>query len=112
MPTAAATQTQGLKATTTVWSGLATGDDGAPVSTEGKNLSVQAIGTTFNGSTITMHGSNDGVTYAALNDQAVPGNACSFTSVGFKGVLQMPKFIKPVVTGGTGVGLSVVLFNT
>ena len=41
MPTATPTQIQGLKATTTTWSGLATGDDGTAISTEGKNLSVQ-----------------------------------------------------------------------
>ena len=110
MPTAIPTQIQGLKATTITWSGMATGDEGAAISTEGKNLSVQ-VGGTFSGATVTMHGSNDGVTFTSLNDLAVPGNACSFNSAGFKGVLQMPKFIKPIVTGGTGTGLFVILFN-
>ena len=95
---------------TTVWSGLSTGDDGAPIATEGRQMSVQVSGT-FAGATVAMQGSNDGTNFVALNDQAVIANPCSFTSTGLKGILQMPKFIKPVVTGGAGTGLIVTLFN-
>ena len=111
MATAAVTNKVGLDATTSTWGAMATGDNGAPVSTNGRNLSVQVLGT-FGGATVTMQGSNDGTNWATLNDQAVPGNVCSFTSAGFKGVLQMPKYIRPVVSGGAGSGLIVIMFNT
>lgn len=110
MPTITPDINAAIRGITTKWSGLATNDDGTPVATEGRNLSVQVTGT-FAGATVAMQGSNDGANWVALNDQAVPGNPCSFTSAGLKGVLQMPKYIKPVVSGGAGTGLIVTLFN-
>lgn len=110
MSTINPTQNVGLQSTTTTWAGLATGDTGAPIATDGKQMTVQ-VGGTFGGATVTMQGSNDGTNWVSLNDQAVPGNVCSFTSAGLKGVLQAVKYIRPVVTGGTGTGLSVILFN-
>lgn len=99
-----------IRGITTKWSGLATGDEGVPIATGGRQISVQVTGT-FGGATVAMQGSNDGSNWVSLNDQAVIANPCSFTSAGLKGVLQMPKYIRPVVSGGAGTGLIVTLFN-
>lgn len=98
-----------LKGKTVTWSGLNTGDDGNAINTEGYRMTAQGIGT-FASSTITMQGSNDGTNWTTLNDQSVPANPCSFTAAGLKGVLQAPKYIRPLVSGGTATGLEVVLF--
>lgn len=98
------------KTVTAIWEDLAKNDEGEVLTLLGNKTSVQAIGT-FSGSTITMEGSNDGVNWSNLNDEAVPGNVCSFTAAGFKGVLQTVKYIRPKVTGGTATSLKVVLIN-
>lgn len=87
-----------------------TGDDGAAVTSVGPKTSVQVTGT-LGGSTVAIQGSNDGTNWITLNDEAAPASPCSFTSAGFKGVLQFAKYIKPVVTGGTATGLVVSLIN-
>lgn len=99
-----------LVGVTAQWSGLATGDDGAAYATNGKEKSVQVTGT-FGGGTVAMQGSNDGTNWVALNDIAVIANPCSFTSTGLKGILQMPKYVRPVVTGGTASAIIVTLFD-
>lgn len=86
------------------------GDDGAPITSVGPKTSVQVVGA-LSGSTVAIQGSNDGTNWITLNDEATPASACSFTSAGFKGVLQFAKYIKPVVTGGTATGLVVSLIN-
>ena len=87
-----------------------TGDDGTPITSVGPKTSVQVTGT-FGGATVAIQGSNDGTNWVALNDEAAPASACSFTAAGVKGVLQFTKYIKPVVTGGTATGLVVSLIN-
>lgn len=110
MATIPGVQNNALAASTTIWTNLATGDTGSPVSTHGKKMTVQVTGT-FAGATVTIEGSNDGTNFVSLNDEAVIANPCSFTSAGLKGVLQMPKYIRPNVTAGAGTGLIVTLFN-
>lgn len=111
MATIPLSETQALKATTSIWTGLATGDTGSPATTNGKDMSVQVTGT-FSGATVTIEGSNDGTNWVTLNDKAVPANPCTFTAAGLKGVLQQVKYIRPSVASGTGTGLVVTLFTT
>ena len=92
------------------WDSLAAGDDGSPIATIGSKTSVQVVGTPGT-STVTIQGSNDGTNWVNLNDEANPGSACSFTAAGLKGVLQYPAYIRPIVSAGTGAGLSVILIN-
>ena len=110
MATKPVTQNYLLTTLSASWENLNSGDDGEALTLNGNKVSVQAIGT-FAGSTITMQGSNDKVNWTNLNDEAVPGNPCSFTATGLKGVLQTVKYIRPSVSGGTGTGLKVVLVN-
>lgn len=92
------------------WTGMVAGDDGEAIATNGAETSVQ-VGGTFGTSTVTIQGSNDGTNWVNLNDKANIGSACSFTSAGIKGVLQFTKFIRPIVSAGTGTGISVILIN-
>lgn len=111
MPTIDNTIHSALGGLTTTWTPLDGGDDGEAVATDGARLCVQVSGT-FGTSTVTLQGSNDEVIWTDLNDEAVPANPCSFTANGLKGILQAPKFVRPIVSAGTGSDLTVVLFNT
>ena len=69
--------------------------------------SVQ-VGGTFDSGTVVLEGSNDGVTYFTLTDPA--GVALSFTSAGFKQVLQVCKYMRAGVSGGTAPSITINLF--
>lgn len=89
------------------WTGLNTGDEGAPAELiDFADRTIQVFGT-FGGASVALHGSNDGVNYAVLADQQ--GVAIAITAAGIKAVGPLTKFIKPVVTGGAGVGITVLV---
>ena len=92
------------------WTGLATGATGSPIAANGRVMCAQVDGT-FSGATVTMQGSNDGTTWYALNETGTPANACAFTAAGLKGVLQVPRYVRPSVASGSGTGLTIVLFT-
>lgn len=90
------------------WTPVATGDTGVPVENYSfSDRSVQVTGT-FGGATCTIEGSNDGVNYATLTDNA--GVALTFTSTGLRQVLQITRYIRPSVTAGAG-SLTITLMN-
>lgn len=97
-------------ATLASWSAGATGDVGAPISLPSyEKKSVQVSGT-FGGATVTLEGSNDGTTYAALLDQA--GASVAFTAAGLKQIVTNARYIRPNITGGAGSALvTTVLFS-
>lgn len=68
--------------------------------------SVQ-VGGTFGGATVALQGSNDGVTYTTLKD--LSGAAMSFTSAGYAEFSSGAAFIKPLVSGGTGDSINVIV---
>lgn len=59
---------------------------------------------TFGGGTASVEGSNDGVTYHALNDPQ--GEPLSFTAPGVGLIVEAPRFIRTVLSGA-GAGASV-----
>jgi hypothetical protein len=71
---------------------------------EWADRSVQIVGT-FNGGTVVVEGSNDGVTWATLNDPQ--GNALSFTTSKIEQILEVVLYTRPRVTAGTGVDVDV-----
>lgn len=93
------------------WTGLLTGDDGAPfVMPFKQNKSVQVFGA-FSGASIVIEGTNQqayttvpaviaGRTYAQLNDPHA--NALDFTLAKIEQVLENPNAIRPRVVGGDG----------
>jgi hypothetical protein len=97
-----------LDVAVTTWSALAQGDDGEPVRLAVySDRSIQVLGT-FGGASVTIGGSNDGVTYHALTDTS--GTALTLTTACLKQIVELPVFLKPRVFGGDGTtALTVVL---
>lgn len=95
------------RASLVTWSALATSDTGTPLSSAAfADRSVQVNGT-FGGSTVTIEGSNDGINYTTLTDTA--GAALSFTVAGIRQILQITRYIRPLVTGGAAAAVNVNL---
>lgn len=85
------------------WDDLAAGDSGQPISmAAARHLTVQAIG---DGSAA-IEGSNDGVKWKAMVDAA--DAPLALTGGALAGLLLMPLYLRPVVTGGTGTTVIIV----
>lgn len=69
---------------------------------------VQVTGTFGSGGTIVVEGSNDGSTYATLND--AQGNAISLTAAGLKQIIEVPRYARARVTAGDGTTSLVASF--
>lgn len=97
-----------LDVAVTTWDAMLAGDDGAPVRLAVySDRSVQVAGT-FGGASVTIGGSNDGVTYHALTD--TQGNTLALASAALKQIVELPIYLKPRVFGGDGTtNLKVIL---
>lgn len=97
-----------LDVAVTTWSGLASNDDGDPVRLAVfSDRSVQVVGE-FGGASITIGGSNDGVTYHALTDTA--GAPLTLAGAALRQIVELPVWIKPKVFGGSGsTSLTVIM---
>lgn len=87
---------------------LSDGQDGTPfVSPVFADKAAHIYGTFGSGGTIKIQGSNDtlGSDYEVLNDPN--GNPMTFTSAGIRQVLENTYFVRPIVTGGSGVTVTV-----
>jgi hypothetical protein len=85
------------------WSGLANGDDGAPVQfPEFGDRCVQAAGTFGAGGTVVWEGTNDtAISYGGLNN--AQGSAVSLTAAtAVKQVVEIPRYSRPRVSAGDG----------
>lgn len=83
------------------WTGLANGDDGAPVEwVDFADRCVQVTGTFGSGGSVTIQGSNDGTNWATMADPQ--GNALTVTSAKLEQVLELPRYVRPIVTAGDG----------
>lgn len=87
---------------------LADGDDGEPVSVvDFADRSVQVTGT-FGGGNVRIEGSNDaGSNYASLTDPQ--GNDLNITVAKVEMVTEVTEMLRPRVTSGSGVSVSVSL---
>lgn len=80
------------------WEGMASGDTAVAVElAQLADRSVQVSGA-FDGATINIEGSINGVDYATLTDPQ--GNALSFTSGRIEGVTELVAYIRPAIVGG------------
>jgi hypothetical protein len=107
--TAAVSSLQGISALAKkwIWETLTSVNlDGSPVAVAeaGVSLTVQAIGT-FGGTSIAMQGSNDGTNWFPLPNHA--GVAMVFTSAGGASTSYLPLYVRPLLTGGSGVDVDV-----
>ena len=86
------------------WLGLANGDEGNPITLpQLADRSVQIEGV-FDGGTVEIKGSIDGINYHTLSD--LQGSAISLTATRIKAISEIVRYIKPVVTGGVGTNIS------
>lgn len=92
----------------TTWGGLSFDDDGEPVRLAlYSDRSIQVTGE-FGGASVTIGGSNDGITYHALT--ATDGSPLTLTSGALKQIVELPVWVKPRVFGGTGsTNLNIIL---
>ena len=90
------------------WSGLLLGDDGAGAEwVDFADRCIQVTGT-FGGASVLVQGSNDGINWGALSDPQ--GNPLTFTAQKLEQALELPRFVRPLVSGGDGTtNLSVTL---
>lgn len=89
-----------LDVAVTTWNNLLADDDGEPVRLAVfSDRSVQISGV-FAGASVTIGGSNDGVTYHALTDTS--GTLLTLTEACLKQIVELPVWIKPRVFGGNG----------
>ena len=86
------------------WPALATNDDGVPVGLIGSGDRTFAAFGTFGGGTVTLQGSLDGTNWFTLRDPQ--GANVALTAAGIRSVLEAPSFIRPLVTGGSGVAIT------
>jgi hypothetical protein len=89
------------------WTGLLNTDDGAPAEwVDYSDRCFQVTGTFGAGGSCTIQGSNDGTNWAALADPQ--GNALTFTSQRIEQALELPRYVRPLVTAGDGTTSLVV----
>lgn len=91
-----------------IWETITNSDaEGAPiVGVEWADRCVSVTGT-FGGATLSVAGSNDGTNYYTLNN--AQGTAATFTAAGIKQVVEVPMYIKPILTGGSGSDVDVIM---
>jgi hypothetical protein len=85
------------------WTPLTTTNrDGQPFEMPAWSDRCVQIGGTFSGgaATVTLEGSNDGVTWFTLTDPQ--GNVISATAAKMEQVMEVPRFTRPNLTGGDG----------
>ena len=90
------------------WEALGNADDGAPVSVGyAADITVQAIGT-FGSATVRLQGSNDGTNWHNMTQKGGT-TALGFTAAGVHSINEMPAYIRPHTTGGTGTDVDVIV---
>lgn len=96
--------------TVATWTGLANGDDGAPVDWSCyADRSFQCFGTFGAGGSVQMEWSNDGTNWVlASNPQ---GTTSAKTAAGGCALLESARYVRPRVTAGDGTtSLTAILF--
>lgn len=89
-----------LDVAVTTWVALGENDDGEPIRLAVfSDRSVQIAGT-FGGASVTIGGSNDGITYHALTDTL--GSTLTLTAATLRQIVELPVWLKPRVFGGDG----------
>lgn len=92
------------------WTPLSSGDEGDKVQRAGAaDRSVQVVGG-FNGATLSLLGSNDGVNFEILHDpQGVP---LAFSGSGIRAISEATRYAYPLMSGGdVGTSVSVTMLS-
>jgi len=80
------------------WAAMANGDAGDKLRGYGAPDRCVQVEGVFDGATVVLEGSNDGALWHTLRDPT--GAVLSFTAAGLKGVLEVPRYVRPSVSGG------------
>ena len=91
----------------TVWAAITPGDTCDAVQNP-MHRCVQFSGT-FGGATIVIQGSNDGTNYVTLTDPQ--GNAISKTAAAIEQLEEITRYVKPVISGGSGSSITVTMLS-
>jgi hypothetical protein len=92
----------------TTWGDMLVDDDGEPVRLAVYSDRTIQVAGEFGGASVTIGGSNDGITYHALHDTS--GAVMTLTEGKLQQIVELPIFIKPRVFGGDGTtNLKVIL---
>jgi len=90
------------------WASIGNSDAALPVKIDRAAYAVMVqVDGTFGGTSVAIHGSLDGVTYGALASHA--NTALAVTSAGMASVRDPVLYIKPVLTGGSGSSVNVLI---
>jgi hypothetical protein len=93
-----------------MWENLLASDVGEAARDEdAPDRSVQVFGAFGAGGSLTLQGSNDGVTWATLHDPQ--GNDLVFAAAGIEQILEATKFVRPVAAGDGTTDLTVIVFR-
>lgn len=82
----------------TTWPDVAAGDTCNPVRLGVWSDRTVQVGGSFGGATVYVQGSNDDTEYFTLTDPQ--GNPLSFVAPGLEAIIELPAFLRPLVTGG------------
>lgn len=94
------------KASVITWSGLTSGDTGQPLEMPGwADRSVQVTGSFGTSGNLRLQGSNDGSNWNTLTDPQ--GNDINITASKIEQVMEVVRYMRPIVTAGTSVNLTV-----
>lgn len=93
----------------TTWDNLLADDDGEPVRLAVYSDRTIQVAGEFGGASVTIGGSNDGVTYHALHDTS--GNVMTLTEGKLQQIVELPIYLKPRVFGGDGTTLLKVVMS-
>lgn len=97
----------GSHSVTWTWMTLTENDTASAIRNLDMNRAcVQVIGS-FGSSTVILEGSNDGATWAPLND--VEGAAVSMMAAGLVQVQEIPKYMRPSASGGSDQDVDIYL---
>jgi hypothetical protein len=101
--------TEGPASTFVVSWALGAGDVGVPVAFPGAaDRTVQMIGT-FGGATVAMQGTLEATPTTWLPVTDAQGNAISATANALEAITELVRWIRPIVTGGTGTAVTILL---
>lgn len=90
------------------WAAMAGTDDGSPFRVPSSaDLTFQVTGT-FGGATCTLQGSNDGTNWNTLTAKSGT-TGMAHTSAASSACNENPLFVRPLISGGSGSALAVVL---
>lgn len=99
-------QTWKDKAHVITWASMASGDTGQPLEMPGSaDRSVQVTGNFGTSGNLRIEGSNDGSNWNTLTDPQ--GNDINITASKIEQVMEVVRYMRPNVTTGTGVSLTV-----